>query len=125
MNQSAIREHKKQAKLHLLDVRIPAVDMLLKDHEHVKANFQLFKQASDEDKESIAKDTLLSLVIHTKLEEESIYPIMRSVEEKLTGEAFEEHHVVDFVITELKDMSPSEKGFDSKFIVLADWSGNI
>ncbi len=120
MKQAAIRSHKKQAKLHLVDVRIPAVDMLLKDHEHVKSNFLMFKHATEEEKQQLLEDTLLSLVIHTKLEEEFIYSTMRGEEEELIGEAVEDHHVVDFVMTELKEMTPSDKGFDSKVKVLAE-----
>jgi hypothetical protein len=112
---------KEEFDKHLMDEsQVDPVEMLIEDHNHVKGNFESFEQSSDEGKEALLKDTLLSLVIHTKLEEEFIYPLMKKVDEDLIGEAEEEHHVVDFVITELKSMTTQDEKLDAKFKVLGE-----
>lgn len=112
---------KKEFDKHLMDEsKVDPIQMLIEDHNHVKGNFESFEQSSDEGKEALLKDTLLALVVHTKLEEELIYPLMKKVEEDLIGEAEEEHHVVDFVITELKSMTAEDEKLDAKFKLLGE-----
>lgn len=112
---------KKEFDKHLMDEsKVDPLQMLIEDHNHVKGNFESFEQSSDEGKEALLKDTLLALVVHTKLEEELIYPLMKKVEEDLIGEAEEEHHVVDFVITELKSMTAEDEKLNAKFKVLGE-----
>ncbi len=112
---------KKEFDKHLMDeAKVDPIQMLIEDHNHVKGNFESFEQSSDEGKEALLKDTLLALVVHTKLEEQLIYPLMKKVEEDLIDEAEEEHHVVDFVITELKSMTAEDAKLDAKFKVLGE-----
>lgn len=101
------------------------LEMLKMDHDHVKENFEKFESASGEgEKYSIFVDTVLSLVVHTKLEEELVYPLLEESDdeedEDLKLEAEEEHRVVDFVITEMKGMDESDEKFDAKFKVLSE-----
>lgn len=106
---------------HLMDEsKVDPVQMLIEDHNHVKGNFESFEQASDEGKEALLKDTLLALVVHTKLEEELVYPVVKKDDDVMIGEAEEEHHVADFLITELKSMTVKDKKLDSKFKVLGE-----
>ena len=101
------------------------LEMLKMDHRHVKENFEKFENASGEgEKYSIFVDTVLSLVVHTKLEEELVYPLLEESDdeedEDIKLEAEEEHRVVDFVITEMKGMDESDEKFDAKFKVLSE-----
>lgn len=112
---------KEEFDKHLMDEsEVDPVQMLIEDHNHVKGNFESFEQSSDEGKEALLKDTLLALVVHTKLEEEFIYPMMKKVDKDLIGEAEEEHHVADFLITELKSLTVGDEKLDSKFKVLGE-----
>lgn len=108
--------------LHLMDAKdVDPVQMLIEDHTQVKSKFEAFEKENDTDvKFSIFTDTVLALTVHTKLEEELIYPLLKKAEEDLMTEAFEEHHVVDFVITELKALKKVDVTFEAKFKVLAD-----
>lgn len=118
---SEMEVDKEEFDKHLMDQsKVDPIQMLIEDHNHVKGNFESFEQSSDEGKEALLKDTLLALVVHTKLEEELIYPLMKKVDEDLIGEAEEEHHVVDFVITELKSMTAEDEKLDAKFKVLGE-----
>jgi hemerythrin superfamily protein len=97
-------------------------ELLMKDHKHVKKNFEDFESADDEEKYSIFVDTVLALVVHTKIEEELIYPLLteNEDEEDMKNEAAEEHRVVDFIITEMKGMDQDDEKFDAKFKVLSE-----
>ena len=99
------------------------LEMLKQDHDHVKENFEKFESASEGEKYEIFVDTVLSLVVHTKVEEELVYPLLEQGDEEdedLKLEAAEEHRVVDFVITEMKDMDESDEKFEAKFTVLSE-----
>ena len=65
---------------------------------------------------------LTELAVHSKLEEELIYPAIRAEidDDDLMDEALEEHHVVHGLLVELKKMKPSDERYDAKFTVLAE-----
>lgn len=116
--------HEKENEETMRAVSDP-LEMLKMDHDHVKENFEKFESASGEgEKYSIFVDTVLSLVVHTKLEEELVYPLLEESDdeedEDMKLEAEEEHRVVDFVITEMKGMDESDEKFDAKFKVLSE-----
>ncbi|THI87075.1 MAG: hemerythrin domain-containing protein [Nitrospira sp. CG24A] len=64
----------------------------------------------------------MELEVHSKLEEELIYPAIRAEidDDDLMDEALEEHHVVHGLLGELKKMKPSDERYDAKFTVLAE-----
>jgi hemerythrin-like domain-containing protein len=64
----------------------------------------------------------MELTVHAALEEELIYPAIRSEidAEDLMDEAVEEHHVVHVLIAELKKMQPGDERYDAKFTVLGE-----
>ena len=98
-------------------------DMLREDHKKVKGLFEEFEQAEDAPaKQRIVETVLKELEVHSKLEEELIYPAIRAEidDDDLMDEALEEHHVVHGLIGELKKMKPSDARYDAKFTVLAE-----
>ena len=98
-------------------------DMLRDDHKKVKGLFEEFEQADDaKAKQRIVETALMELEVHSKLEEELIYPAIRAEidDEVLMDEALEEHHVVHGLIGELKKMKPSDDRYDAKFTVLTE-----
>jgi hemerythrin superfamily protein len=98
-------------------------DMLRKDHKKVKGLFEEFGQAEDATtKQRIVETALMELEVHSKLEEELIYPAIRAEvgDDDLMDEALEEHHVVHGLLGELKKMEPSDERYDAKFTVLAE-----
>ncbi len=98
-------------------------DMLREDHKKVKCLFEEFEQADDATtKQRIVETALTELEVHSKLEEELIYPAIRSEldDDDLMDEALEEHHVVHGLLGELKKMKPSDERYDAKFTVLAE-----
>ena len=98
-------------------------DMLREDHKKVKGLFEEFEQAEDATtKQRIVETALTELEVHSKLEEELIYPTIRAEidDDDLMDEALEEHHVVHGLLGELKKMKPSDERYDAKFTVLAE-----
>ena len=98
-------------------------DMLREDHKKVKGLFEEFEQAEDATtKQRIVEAALTELEVHSKLEEELIYPAIRADidDDDLMDEALEEHHVVHGLLVELKKMKPSDERYDAKFTVLAE-----
>jgi len=63
-----------------------AVQLLRTDHKQVQKLFEQFHGASDEEKGSIAKRLFTELEIHSKIEEELLYPAVQSKLESLDDE---------------------------------------
>jgi hemerythrin superfamily protein len=98
-------------------------DMLREDHKKVKGLFEEFEQADDAtNKQRIVETALMELEVHAKLEEELIYPAIRTEidDDDLMDEALEEHHVAHGLLGEMKKMKPSDERYDAKFTVLAE-----
>jgi len=104
-----------------------AVQMLIDDHNKVKALFKQFSEAGEnavKTKERLAQQIFRELEIHSKLEEEIFYPALCSAADQegreLVNEGFEEHHVVDLLIQELKGMDAGDPMFKAKLTVLCE-----
>ena len=104
-----------------------AITMLKEDHEKVKGLFRDFEAAGDrayQKKLRIAEQVFRELEVHTTLEEEIFYPAVQAKASKdgkeLVLEGLEEHHVVDVLISELKQLQPENEQFDAKFKVLTE-----
>ncbi len=98
-------------------------NILREDHKKVKGLFEEFEHAEDaKAKQRIVETAVAELEVHSKLEEELIYPEIRAeiADDDLMDEALEEHHVVHGLIGELKKMKPSDERYDAKFTVLAE-----
>jgi hemerythrin superfamily protein len=63
-----------------------AVQLLKSDHKQVRKLFEQFHGASDDDKGSIASRLFIELDIHSKLEEELLYPAVQSKLESMEYE---------------------------------------
>jgi hemerythrin superfamily protein len=101
------------------------VELLRKDHEKVKLLFREFESAAEADeKQNIVRQAITELEIHASAEEKIFYPAVRQdwpdAASNLDESSFEEHHVMKFLIGELRDMSPTDERFDAKFTVLAE-----
>ena len=98
-------------------------NILREDHKKVKGLFEEFEHAEDaKAKQRIVETAVAELEVHSKLEEDLIYPEIRAeiADDDLMDEALEEHHVVHGLIGELKKMKPSDERYDAKFTVLAE-----
>ncbi|AZF21916.1 hemerythrin domain-containing protein [Pseudomonas sp. R3-52-08] len=105
-----------------------AIDLLKADHERVKT---LLTQLSESTERGVKKRTELlaklemEITVHTKLEEEILYPAFREAGGKeqdiMYHEAKEEHRTVDsLVLPDLKQTDPSSTEFSGRVKVVKE-----
>ncbi|NVZ13490.1 MULTISPECIES: hemerythrin domain-containing protein [Pseudomonas] len=105
-----------------------AIDLLKADHERVKA---ILNQLSESTERGVKKRTELlaklemEISLHTRLEEEILYPAFRKAggkdQEIMYHEAKEEHRTVDsLVLPDLKQTSPSTTEFSGRVKVVKE-----
>jgi len=103
-----------------------ALSLLLDDHRNAKKLFKQFKDAgSDAEKEEIAQTVCKELTIHTKLEEEIFYPLVRQEGGEpfadLLDEAVVEHASAKELIAQIQAMKPTDEMYDAKVTVLGEY----
>jgi hemerythrin-like domain-containing protein len=101
-----------------------ALKMLEQDHREVEAFFEQYeKLEEDSEKLKLAAKICVALTVHTRLEEELIYPLGRKeIEETdLIDEAEVEHASAKQLIAEIARMSPGDDLFDAKVKVLGEY----
>ena len=105
-----------------------AIDLLLEDHKRVKA---ILNQLSDSTERAVKKRTELlnklemEITIHTRLEEEILYPVFKKAGGKeqavMYHEAKEEHRTVDsLVLPDLKKTAPDSLEFSGRAKVVKE-----
>lgn len=103
-----------------------AADMLRQDHKKVKALFREYAELGDrafKSKRRLAEEIIHELEVHSKLEEDIFYPQAREAQEKLddvVAEGYEEHHVADVLMQEIRGLQPEDERFDAKMKVLCE-----
>ncbi|HIA50647.1 MAG TPA: hemerythrin domain-containing protein [Candidatus Melainabacteria bacterium] len=98
------------------------VEMLKADHRRVSELFAKYEQlpaSATREKRKVLREIFAELDIHTKLEEELVYPEVEGAEEHVT-EAKEEHHVIDLIIAEIKKVRAMDEKTDAKVKVLKE-----
>jgi hypothetical protein len=100
-----------------------AVTLLKQDHREVEGYFDEYEQLESEaDKLALFKKIALALKVHTKIEEEILYPEERGdVEDDMLDEAYVEHDGAKKLIAEIEAMKPSEEFYDAKVKVLGEY----
>lgn len=81
------------------------LELLKKDHQAVTKLFQRFQGSQGRTRRSVAEKICKELEVHTQIEEELFYPVVRETDEelaRLVGEALEEHQRVKQQIQAVK-----------------------
>ena len=105
-----------------------AISLLKKDHGTVRQLLKRLESSTENgrgDSGELLRQIENELKIHTQIEEEIFYPAFRDAvqseeDRKLYYEAFEEHHVVDLVMPEIKSSRKTSDEFAAKAKVLKD-----
>ncbi len=104
-----------------------AIELLTQDHNEVRSLFEQFKaaqEAEDTDRmREVAAKVFAELDVHTTIEEEIFYPAVRDEDEELeetVEEGIQEHHVVDVLMNEMRDLEPGDDEWVAKMTVLIE-----
>jgi hemerythrin-like domain-containing protein len=107
-------------------VSTDAIVLLREDHQQLKRVFREFDAAGEGaavTRQRLVDRMLELLTVHTYLENECMYPQVRSLVPELTEdilESYEEHHVADLLCMELAVLSPDDEHFNAKVRVLIE-----
>lgn len=100
--------------------------LLKEDHKRVEKLFKRFEKAGTNahaEKRKIADQVIEELTTHTWIEEEIFYPAAREAAPDTKDhvlESVEEHHVVLWMLSELKGLDAADERFDAKMTVLME-----
>lgn len=103
------------------------IALLKQDHDKVKQAFAEYEKLGPYayvGKKKLADEICAELELHTRLEEEIIYPAFRDCfmdEKALANEAKVEHDSAKALIAEIKQMDADEELFDAKVKVLSEY----
>ena len=103
-----------------------AITLLKDDHRRVKALFRQFDRtpvSQPRRRKQLVGEFTKELVIHSSIEEQVFYPKARERAQKagdVVLESLEEHHVVDWTLSELEKMEPSDERYNAKVKVLME-----
>jgi hemerythrin superfamily protein len=101
--------------------------LLKDDHKAVKRLFREFekshKEASPEAKRVLVDKIIKELTTHAYIEETIFYPAARTQVPDTDDhvlESVEEHHVVAWLLSEVRNLDPADETFDAKVTVLIE-----
>ncbi len=98
-----------------------AIALLKADHRKVEGLFEKFASARNGSKQSIAEQICTELKIHTAIEEEIFYPVLRDkIEDDLLNEAYVEHDGAKVLINDIMAGGPDDEFYDAKVKVLSE-----
>ena len=100
-----------------------AIQLLTADHREVAAMFERFQQLdADDQKQELAENICLALLVHTQIEEEIFYPAFRKAtkDNDMADEATVEHQAAKNLIQQIESMEPEEDLYDAKVKVLSE-----
>jgi iron-sulfur cluster repair protein YtfE (RIC family) len=102
-----------------------ALQLLTTDHEHVKKMLEdlddTTERAVKTQEQTFAK-LQSDLEVHETIEEEILYPALKdhSKTHDIALEGYEEHHVVDTVMGEMRELPVSDETWTAKFAVMKE-----
>jgi hypothetical protein len=99
------------------------IQLLKQDHRTVKGLFREFENATrTADKQKLGQEIIEELSIHSAIEEQLVYPLIRQQEarEEAVLNALEEHHAVKVILAELDGMNADHERYAAKMHVVKE-----
>ena len=107
---------------HLVDHRDPpAIALLKEDHQMLRALFDMVETADDDVVVPIAEEICVRLAIHMAIEEQLLYPALKSViDVNEVDEGIVEHEITKRLISDIMGMTGREELFRARVHVLGE-----
>lgn len=104
---------------------IDVLTLLTADHNRLRGLFARLETAKEDPAQAgpIGTEILRELDVHTRIEEDHVYPWASALSEEmkeLVEEGLEEHHVVDVLAEEIRQLDPSDEAWTAKLTVLVE-----
>jgi hemerythrin superfamily protein len=105
---------------------VDAVKLLKQDHDRVKELFARYEDTGErahKTRQRIAEQVFQELEAHTRIEQEIFYPAIEEADRELhemVAEGIQEHHIVDVLMQEMRQLPPDSEEYDAKFKVLQE-----
>jgi hemerythrin superfamily protein len=102
-----------------------AIQMLKDDHEKVKKLLKELDSTTESDaskRQQLFTQVKEELTVHEAIEEEIFYPALKEFQKarEIVLEAYEEHGVVDMVMTEIEQVPFDDETWAAKFTVMKE-----
>jgi hemerythrin superfamily protein len=97
-----------------------AVSLLKADHRRVDRMFRAFPKADLKKREELLETLIKELTVHSRIEENLVYPLILDEEQERTLEAFEEHHLLKLALAELADTPAWSPKIEAKVKVVQE-----
>jgi hemerythrin superfamily protein len=97
------------------------IELIKSDHRKVESLFKQFEGTEDKNmKYQIVQQICMELTVHALYEEELVYPLLKSEDEDATEEAYTEHELLKYMISEIKPLKARDKALEPKVKVLKE-----
>ena len=102
-----------------------AIALLKDDHDKVKKMLAQLEETTEravKTREEVFRNLKADLVVHEAIEEEIFYPALKQHAEakEIVLEAYEEHNVVDMVMSEIEQTPFDDERWSAKFSVMKE-----
>lgn len=105
---------------------VSALEFIRGEHDDFRELLSTYEEVDPEDhsaKRNLIDELIPVVVQHSAMEEEAFYPVVREhvpeLEEEIR-EGIEEHHVLDVIMQELRQLDAIDEQFDAKVAVFAE-----
>lgn len=97
------------------------INYLKNDHDVVLKLFEQLEStrgSSSKKREKLLDQLVEEVTLHTKVEEQILYPAMKEEDKNLALESYEAHHVVSCILDELKELPVTSEEWLPKLVTL-------
>jgi hemerythrin superfamily protein len=101
---------------------VDCLNLLKEQHDEAKDIFKKLESAEGARAAQLFGELKTKLTMHEELEETHLYPELKKEDttEDLVLESYQEHHVMDVLISEISKLKPSDEEFQPKIKVLQE-----
>lgn len=102
-------------------VKVSLVNILIADHRRLEGMFERCLEARTRcDQDAMVDKIIKSLAVHTLIEEEHVFPLLKELNKDDALEAYEEHHAIKLLVDELNNCKCDHDTVHAKVKVLSE-----